>query len=89
MLEAEGRAHVADKEDLPQNRRDELEELLFTLEVCRRLLPWDAHPEHIVRLRRIEGMVRWRWEWQTEKDGTGVEQPSSRDVPSTNERCDT
>lgn len=36
---------------------EELEELLFTLEICRRALPWDAHPEHYDRLRRIEGMV--------------------------------
>jgi hypothetical protein len=46
----------------------ELEELLFTLEICRRALGWDAHPEHFDRLRRIEGMVRWsleRDEWDT------------------------
>lgn len=36
---------------------EELEELLFTLEICRRALPWDAPPEHYDRLRRIEGMV--------------------------------
>lgn len=41
---------------------EELEELLFTLEICRRALPWDAHPEHYDRLRRIEGMVRWSLE---------------------------
>jgi hypothetical protein len=40
----------------------ELDELLFTLEICRRALPWDAHPEHFDRLRRIEGMVRWSLE---------------------------
>jgi hypothetical protein len=40
----------------------ELEELLFTLELCRRALGWDAHPEHFDRLRRIEGMVRWSLE---------------------------
>lgn len=37
---------------------EELEELLFTLEICRRALPWDAHPAHDDRLRRIAGMVR-------------------------------
>ena len=36
---------------------EELEELLFTLEICRRALPWDAHPEHYDRLRRIEGII--------------------------------
>jgi hypothetical protein len=41
---------------------EELEELLFTLEICRRALPWDAHPEHYDRLRRIESMVRWSLE---------------------------
>lgn len=40
----------------------ELEELLCTLEICRRALGWDAHPEHVERLRRIEGMVRWSLE---------------------------
>lgn len=43
----------------PRDREADLEELLFTLEICRRALPWDAHPEHFERLRRIEGMVRW------------------------------
>ena len=46
-------------------RRDpqaDLEELLFTLEICRRALPWDAHPEHFDRLRRIESLVRWGFE---------------------------
>lgn len=48
---------------LPQRPAgEELEELLFTLEICRRALPWDAHPEHYDRLRRIEGMVRWSLE---------------------------
>lgn len=40
-------------------RQGELEELLFTLEMCRRVLPWDAHPAHWERLRRIEDLVRW------------------------------
>ncbi|NTU85658.1 MAG: hypothetical protein HGA45_41035 [Chloroflexales bacterium] len=40
----------------------DLEELLFTLEICRRALPWDAHPEHFDRLRRIESLVRWGFE---------------------------
>lgn len=45
---------------LPRRPAEEvLEELLFTLELCRRALPWDAHPEHYDRLRRIEGMVHW------------------------------
>jgi hypothetical protein len=46
----------------PRMRRspaqEALDELLFTLDICRRALPWDAHPEHYDRLRRIEGMVR-------------------------------
>jgi hypothetical protein len=46
-----------------------LEELLFTLEICRRALPWDAHPEHYDRLRRIEGMVRWSLEWRSGTPG--------------------
>lgn len=40
-------------------RQGEQEELLFTLELCRRVLPWDAHPAHWERLRRIEDLVRW------------------------------
>lgn len=48
---------------LPQrNPQADLEELLFTLEICRRALPWDAHPEHFDRLRRIESLVRWGFE---------------------------
>jgi hypothetical protein len=46
---------------VPDAERD-LEELLFTLEICRRALGWEAHPEHFDRLRRIEGMVRWSLE---------------------------
>ena len=46
----------------PRSPQDELDELLFTLEICRRALPWNAHPEHYDRLRRIEGMVRWSLE---------------------------
>jgi hypothetical protein len=41
----------------PRVPEEELDELLFTLEICRRALPWDAHPEHYDRLRRSEGMV--------------------------------
>lgn len=37
---------------------DALDDRLFTLDICRRALPWDAHPDHFDRLRRIEGMVR-------------------------------
>ncbi len=44
------------------NPAAELEELLFTLEICRRALGREAHPEHFERLRRIEGMVRWSLE---------------------------
>jgi len=39
--------------------KQELEDLRFTLEICRRALPWDAHPDHYDRLKQIEGMVRW------------------------------
>lgn len=46
----------------PRSPQDDLDELLFTLEICRRALPWNAHPEHYERLRRIEGMVRWSLE---------------------------
>lgn len=46
----------------PRAPQADLDELLFTLEICRRALPWDAHPEHFDRLRRIEGMVRWSLE---------------------------
>jgi hypothetical protein len=31
--------------------------LLFTLEVCARALPGDAHPVHEERLRRIRAIV--------------------------------
>ncbi|MBX0331354.1 hypothetical protein K2Z83_27255 [Oscillochloris sp. ZM17-4] len=48
---------------LPQrDPQVDLEELLFTLDICRRALPWDAHPEHFDRLRRIESLVRWGFE---------------------------
>jgi hypothetical protein len=46
----------------PRDPQVDLEELLFTLEICRRALPWDAHHAHFDRLRRIEGMVRWSLE---------------------------
>jgi hypothetical protein len=46
----------------PHDRAADLEDLVFTLDICRRALPWDAHPEHFDRLRRIEGMVRWSLE---------------------------
>lgn len=48
---------------LPQrNPQADLEELLFTLEICRCALRWDAHPEHFDRLRRIASLVRWGFE---------------------------
>lgn len=48
---------------IPQrNPQADLEELLFTLEICRRVLPWDAHQEHFDRLRRIENLVCWVFE---------------------------
>ena len=40
----------------------DLEERLFTLAICRPALPWDAPPEHVDRLRRIERLVRWGFE---------------------------
>lgn len=43
----------------PLDRPTDLEGLLFTLAICRRALPWDAHPAHIDRLQRIEQLVRW------------------------------
>ena len=46
----------------PHDRETDLEELLLTLAICRRALPWDAHQAHFDRLRRIEGMVRWSLE---------------------------
>lgn len=46
----------------PRDPQVDLEDLLFTLEICRRALPWDAHPEHFDRLRRIESLVRWGFE---------------------------
>jgi hypothetical protein len=46
----------------PRAPQADLDDLRFTLEICRRALPWDAHPEHYDRLRRIEGMVRWSLE---------------------------
>jgi hypothetical protein len=47
---------------VPDDLGTELTTLLFTLDVCRRALPGDTHPEHFERLRRIEGMVRWSLE---------------------------
>jgi hypothetical protein len=53
----------------PRDRAADLEELVFTLDICRRALPWDAHPEHFDRLRRIEGMVRWSLEHGEQNTG--------------------
>ena len=36
------------------------DDLLFTLEICRRSLPWLAHPVHWSRLRYLEDLVRFR-----------------------------
>lgn len=36
------------------------DDLLFTLEICRRSLPWSAHPVHWSRLRYLESLVRFR-----------------------------
>jgi hypothetical protein len=55
----------------PQAPQADLDELLFTLEICRRALPWDAHPEHFERLRRIAGMVRERLERRERAATTG------------------
>jgi hypothetical protein len=61
--ERDGQGRVARLPALPRRPvEEELEELLFTLEICRRALAWDAHPAHYERLRRIEGMVRWSLE---------------------------
>lgn len=38
--------------------QERLHGYLHTLEVCRRLLPANAHPAHRERLREIEGIVR-------------------------------
>jgi len=34
-----------------------LEDLLFTLEICRKSLPTNAHPVHCERLRVIEDII--------------------------------
>lgn len=39
-----------------------LEDLLFTLEVCKKQLPFDAHPVHYQRLDTIERIVRRAYE---------------------------
>ena len=36
----------------------ELDDLLFTLEVCRRALPSHTHPVHFARLDYLAGVVR-------------------------------
>jgi len=35
-----------------------LDELLYTLEICRKSLPHDAHPDHARRLDQIAAIVR-------------------------------
>ncbi len=35
-----------------------LEDLLFTLEICRKYLPGDAHPVHFERIKEIERIVK-------------------------------
>lgn len=37
-----------------------LDDLLFTLEICEKYLPVDAHPAHRERLQQIKEMLR-RW----------------------------
>lgn len=46
----------------PRAPQEELADLRFTWEICRRALPWDAQPEQYDRLRRIAGMVWWSLE---------------------------
>lgn len=43
--------------DHPAETRTTVTDLLFTLEVCQRALPADAHPVHWERLRRIRHLV--------------------------------
>jgi hypothetical protein len=35
-----------------------VEDLIFTLELCKRLLPGDVHPVHFERLAEIERLVK-------------------------------
>jgi hypothetical protein len=38
--------------------KNTLEDFLFTLEICRKELPSDAHPAHYDRLREIESILK-------------------------------
>lgn len=38
--------------------KEKLEELLFTLEICRKELPGHTHPVHFERLREIERILK-------------------------------
>ena len=37
-----------------------LDDLLFTLEICRKHLPLETHPVHYDRLRRIQSILIFR-----------------------------
>jgi len=36
----------------------EIEDLVYTLEVCKEYLPAETHPEHYKRLREIERLIK-------------------------------
>ena len=38
--------------------QEELDGLLFTLELCKKELPADTHPAHFERLRQIEAILK-------------------------------
>ena len=38
--------------------KDKLEDYLFTLEICEKELPLDAHPSHYTRLREIRAILK-------------------------------
>lgn len=50
-------------EDLNELNKRELEDLLFTLEVCEKELPAHTNPVHFERLRLIAQIVKARYEF--------------------------
>lgn len=39
---------------------ENLKDYLFTLEVCKKELPSDAHPDHYRRLNDLTGEIEWK-----------------------------
>lgn len=48
----------ADSKKGGDSLQHKIEDLIFTLDVCRKNLPADTHPDHFRRLNYIEGVLK-------------------------------